>query len=178
VLREGRSLTPTAKGRILSTFLETFFARWVDYGYTSDMEAALDSVSAGNARFRAILDDFWRELTASVDRVVDVEVSDVLAALEQHIALALFPPRDDGRDSQTCPVCGSGTLHLKLSRAGGFVGCSNYRRSDEELASCTYVRPLSFSEDYSDVAQVLLGVHPQLGNPVHLRTGPYGWCAG
>ena len=29
-------------------------------------------------------------------------------------------------EARRCPSCGSGRLGLKLSRSGGFIGCSNY----------------------------------------------------
>ena len=35
--------------------------------------------------------------------------------------------------SRICPKCGNGTLHLKSSRTGGFVGCGNY-------PECTFTR--------------------------------------
>ena len=45
----GRQLQLTPAGRLLTMFLQLYFTQYVDYGFTSDMEAQLDSVSGGSA---------------------------------------------------------------------------------------------------------------------------------
>ena len=45
----GRQLRLTPAGRLLTMFLQLYFTQYVDYGFTSDMEAQLDSVSGGSA---------------------------------------------------------------------------------------------------------------------------------
>lgn len=43
--KEGKALQATSRGRVLSAFLEHYFAQYVDYGFTSDMEAHLDEIA-------------------------------------------------------------------------------------------------------------------------------------
>lgn len=43
--REGRALRPESRGRVLSAFLQHYFARYVDYGFTAALEDQLDHVS-------------------------------------------------------------------------------------------------------------------------------------
>eukprot|EP00955_Chlamydomonas_euryale_P081929 363646-Chlamydomonas_euryale.AAC.7 len=45
VLKEGRSLQCSPLGRVLSAFLVHYFSKYVDYGFTRDMEEQLDDVS-------------------------------------------------------------------------------------------------------------------------------------
>lgn len=71
---------PTAKGRIVSSFLEVYFPRWVDYQYTSAMEASLDQISAGAADRLDVLDGFWGELTAAIGKVQHVQARGQLLA--------------------------------------------------------------------------------------------------
>jgi hypothetical protein len=47
--------------------------------------------------------------------------------------------------ARRCPSCGSGRLGLKLSRSGGFIGCSNYpecslTRALHPLVGCCMVK--------------------------------------
>ena len=54
-MKEGRGLKPTARGKLVVAFLQSHFARYLDYGYTSDMESQLDDV-AGDSAFAGMLD--------------------------------------------------------------------------------------------------------------------------
>ena len=42
-----RRLIPQAKGRLLSAFLESFFAKYVEYDFTASLEEKLDEISDG-----------------------------------------------------------------------------------------------------------------------------------
>ena len=44
-MKEGRSLQATSRGRVLSAFLQHYFARYVDYGFTSNLESQLDEIA-------------------------------------------------------------------------------------------------------------------------------------
>lgn len=48
VIREGRALVPQPLGRLLTAFLHQYFARYVDYNFTSQLEEQLDDVSGGD----------------------------------------------------------------------------------------------------------------------------------
>ena len=43
--KEGRALRPESRGRVLSAFLQHYFAHYVDYGFTAPLEDQLDHVS-------------------------------------------------------------------------------------------------------------------------------------
>ena len=45
-----RRFVPTERGRVVTAFLETWFARWVADGFTGRMEADLDRVAGGTTR--------------------------------------------------------------------------------------------------------------------------------
>jgi DNA topoisomerase-1 len=47
VVKEGKQLRPVSRGRVVTSFLSRYFARYVDYGFSADMEAQLDEVSDG-----------------------------------------------------------------------------------------------------------------------------------
>lgn len=45
VSRKGRALRAEPLGRVLTAFLTSYFPRYLDYGFTADMESLLDAVS-------------------------------------------------------------------------------------------------------------------------------------
>ena len=71
--------------------------------------------------------------------------------------------------TRRCPSCGTGRLGLKLSRTGGFIGCSNY-------PSCGHTRQLVSDGDADGGANfpMELGTDPESGGLVAIQNGPYG----
>jgi len=168
---EGRALHPEDRGRIVTAFLESFFSRYVEYGFTAHLEEQLDRISAGELDYKDVLRDFWRDFTAAVEEIKDLRVSEVLDALNDLLADHIFPPRGDGSDPRRCPTCGTGTLSLKLGKFGAFIGCSNY-------PECRYTMQLSdaASGQAAEAApgEGVLGVDPESGEQVFLKSGRFG----
>ncbi len=169
---EKRKLIPQAKGRIVTAFLENFFNRYVEYDFTADLEEKLDLISDGKLSWKQVLREFWDAFNASVADIKELRVSNVLDVLNDALAPLAFPPREDGSDPRSCPLCHEGRLSLKLGRYGAFVGCSNY-------PECKYTRQLG-SEDVGDgEAQqadgpTILGKNPENGEDVVLKIGRFG----
>jgi DNA topoisomerase I len=162
-----KRLMPEDKGRVLTSFLESFFARYVEYGFTADLEEQLDRVSNNEIAWRDLLQDFWRGFTAAVGEIKDLGVAQVIDALNEMLGPHLFPVRSDGTDPRQCPNCGS-QLSLKLSKFGGFIGCTKY-------PECRYTRQLSNGANGGlDGGTKQLGEDPATGLPVTLRGGRFG----
>jgi DNA topoisomerase I len=151
-------------------FLESFFARYVEYDFTADLEEQLDLVSNNELEWHDLLRKFWQGFTAAVDEIKDLRIAQVIDALDEMLAPHLFPPRADGTDPRLCPVCGTGRLSLKLGKFGAFIGCSNY-------PECRNTRPFSIpgAEDAAeDTGTKVLGIDPETGLEVTLRSGRFG----
>src|SRR5690606_11301573 len=58
---EARRFVPEDRGRVVIAFLTSFFERYIEYGFTADLEQKLDDVSNGRLEWRALLRDFWRD---------------------------------------------------------------------------------------------------------------------
>src|SRR5581483_7146837 len=157
---------PEDKGRIVTTFLTNFFGRYVEYGFTADLEEKLDEISAGELDWKVLLRDFWRDFSAAIGETKDLKISQVIDALNDVLAPHLFPPTADGGDPRKCPTCGTGELSLKLGRFGAFIGCSNY-------PECRYTRQLGAKAGESSEPKVL-GTHPDTGAEISLRYGRFG----
>jgi DNA topoisomerase-1 len=158
---------PDDKGRIVTTFLSNFFKRYVEYGFTADLEEKLDEVSAGELDWKQLLRDFWRDFSAAIGEAKDLRISEVIDRLNDILAPHLFPPNEDGTGPRVCPTCGTGELSLKLGRFGAFVGCSNY-------PECRYTRQLSQKPGDAVGGTRVLGEDPTTGEPITLRSGRFG----
>ncbi len=163
VRKDKNRLIPEEKGRIVTIFLLNFFRQYVGYDFTADLESQLDHVSAGEGDYKELLNKFWRDFSAAIAETSELRISEVLDKLDDALAPQLYPPREDGSDPRICPKCGSGQLHLKTSRTGGFVGCGNY-------PECRYTRPLNGDAD--DSGDQVLG--EDNGDEISLKKGRFG----
>ncbi len=167
-MEKGR-FAPEDSGRLVTAFLERFFARYVEYDFTADLEQKLDLVSAGSLDWKALLADFWRDFRAQVGEISELRMSEVLTALDDALAAHIFPDKGDGSDPRLCPLCGAGRLSLKAGRYGAFVGCSRY-------PECRFTRPIAAAEADADKpsGDRELGVDPLTGATVWLKVGRFG----
>ena len=162
-----RRLFPEDRGRVVVAFLESFFAKYVEYDFTAGLEEQLDLIANNEVAWREVLRDFWRDFIGAVDDIKDLKISKVIDALDELLAPHLFPASTDGGDPRKCPTCGDGRLTLKLSKYGAFIGCSNY-------PECRYTRPLSMPGEGGEIGTKKLGEDPDTGLEVTLRGGRFG----
>jgi DNA topoisomerase-1 len=156
------------KGRVVTGFLESFFARYVEYDFTADLEEQLDRISNNEIEWKAVLRDFWTDFIGAVHEIKDLRVTEVLDALNELLGPHIFPAREDGGDPRKCPSCDTGRLSLKVGRFGAFIGCSNY-------PECRHTRQLAAGGDAAgDGGTKVLGQDPKTGLEVTLRTGRFG----
>ncbi|MAP94149.1 MAG: DNA topoisomerase I [Ponticaulis sp.] len=165
---------PEDKGRLVTSFLESFFSRYVEYDFTAGLEEKLDLVSDGKLAWKTFLADFWKEFQAAISEISDLRVSEVLDALNEVLGPHIFRPAegaDPSVDPRICPHCGNGQLSLKLGRHGAFVGCSNY-------PECKFTRAFSVDGEESQNAinpdGSVLGQDPDTGRDVALKSGRFG----
>ncbi len=170
---EKRRFTPEDRGRLVIAFLSNFFRRYVEYGFTADMEEQLDDVSGGRIDWKKVLRDFWGAFSGAIDGTKDLTITQVLDTLDEDLGPHFFPADETGDDSGTrkCPGCENGRLSLKLGKFGAFIGCANY-------PECRYTRRFGVAGDEDDDmlanGPLILGQEPDTGLDVALRKGPYG----
>ncbi len=172
---EKKRLIPEDKGRLLTAFLESFFARYVEYNFTADLEEKLDLVANHEADWKQLLRDFWKEFSAAVDATKDLRTTQVLDNLNEVLGAHIFPAKEDGSNPRACPSCGTGQISLKLGKFGAFIGCSNY-------PECKFTRTMSQSaageasgvEGGDRPGVKVLGQFPATGEEVSLRDGRFG----
>ncbi len=169
---EARRFIPEDRGRLVTAFLMSFFSRYVDTGFTANLEEQLDQIAEGHAQWRQVLRDFWTDFSAAIAETKDLKISDVIDALDADLGPHFFPAREDGTDPRSCPACGTGRIGLRLGRYGSFIGCSNY-------PACQYTRKLAIDggenpDDTLKDGMRSLGQHPETGEEITLKRGPYG----
>ncbi|GLQ57513.1 type I DNA topoisomerase [Devosia nitrariae] len=166
-----RALVPEDRGRIVTAFLESFFRRYVEYGFTAGLEEQLDQISAGDLDYKQVLREFWQDFSNHTAEIKDLRVSEVLDALNDLLADHIFPEKPDGTDPRRCPNCGTGSLSLKLGKFGAFIGCSNY-------PECRYTMQLSDAAmgnaEAAGSGDGVLGIDPDSGEEVYLKSGRFG----
>jgi DNA topoisomerase-1 len=163
---EKKRLVPEDKGRVLVAFLENFFARYVEYDFTANLEEQLDQISNNEINWKEVLRDFWRDFTAAIGETKELSITQVIDALDEMLAPHLFPPNKEGTDPRKCPMCENGRIGLKLGRFGGFIGCSNY-------PDCKFTRQLSVGAD-GNGGMRKLGEDPDTKLDVTVRSGRFG----
>lgn len=169
-----KRLIPEDKGRLVTAFLENFFSRYVEYDFTAGLEEKLDIISDGRLDWKQFLREFWNQFAADIDSTKDLRVSQVLDALNEALQEFVFPVQDSEGNPvaqpRLCPACQEGELSIKVGRFGAFVGCSRH-------PECRYTR--QFSSESGEAGAISpdgneLGVHPQTGETVWLKTGRFG----
>jgi len=171
VRMEARRFVPEDRGRLVTAFLTSFFERYVDTGFTASLEGQLDDISDGRAEWRDVMRAFWEDFSRAIEQTRELKISDIIDALDHDLGEHFFPAREDGRDPRLCPACNTGRLGLKLGRHGSFIGCANY-------PDCQYTRRLVIDggEEGATLKEGLreLGHHPDTGEDITVRRGPYG----
>ena len=165
----GRRFVPMERGRVVTAFLEEYFAPWVAYDFTDSLEKDLDRVARGDAAWKGVLHGFWGAFEAALGAAGELGRAEIRAAVEVALGTYLFgAPGTAGE--RPCPSCAGGRLALKFGRYGAFVGCTNY-------PDCRYRRPLAagLQEGQGSTDEPKrLGVDPATGEELTLRMGRYG----
>jgi DNA topoisomerase-1 len=138
---------PTDVGRVVIKFLTEHFTRYVDYGFTANLEDELDEVSEGKRDWIGVMDEFWKGFSGLIKEKTNID-------------------RPVELIDEACPECGK-PLAKKLSRYGSFISCTNY-------PECKYKRSLSGESQDDASARVEMGIHPETKQAVLLLRGPYG----
>src|SRR5438132_427056 len=73
---EKKRLHGEEKGRVVIAFLENFFARYVEYDFTADLEEQLDRISNNEISWQQMLKAFWRDFIGAVNDIKDLRVTE------------------------------------------------------------------------------------------------------
>ncbi len=148
VEKEGRTLLPTATGMVVSGWLEENFPTYISDSFTAEMEDELDEIARGERGYTETLSAFYAPFEKAVREKDALPKATGLGDVSRE-----FP----------CPVCG-GPMEYKLGRGGVFMSCKRY-------PDCTGARLEDGTEMKADEP---IGMHPDTGQPVYIKTGRFG----
>lgn len=162
-------------GRLVNAFLVSFFEKYVEYGFTADLESKLDDVSAGERDWKTVLREFWGDFIAKIEESKELKVSQVLEALDHLLGAYAFGNSVEGKDPRACPACKTGKLGLKIGRFGPYIACSNYPECNHKAQIGDMGGPTMTDEQGEEFKLPrTLGKDPVSGEDVSMRKGPYG----
>ena len=157
---------PQDKGRLVTSFLESFFNQYVEYDFTAALEGDLDKVSNGDLDYKDVLRKFWENFSYSVDSTMEIRNTQILDKMNEVLGPHIFRDTGDG-DPRICPKCNEGELSLKTGKFGAFVGCTRY-------PECRFTRPFAQAEGREGDIERELGNDPETGLIVYLKDGRFG----
>jgi len=152
VLLEQKRFHPTDVGRIVNKFLTNYFAKYVDYDFTAQLEDGLDAIARGEKEWLPLLDNFWSPFIESIKSTQEnVQRKDVTQeALDE-----------------ACPKCQK-PLSIRLGKRGRFIGCTAY-------PDCDYTRSLDEGREESLKPDVVEGRScPKCDSELLIKKGKYG----
>jgi len=159
--KQGQQLVPTFTAMAVTALLEEYFPRLVDIGFTAQMEQTLDDIATGEAEWLPYLRSFY-----AGDQGIDGQVKHQEEKVDPREACTI---RFD--DLQVEVRVGRYGAYLERKEDGSVVRAS--------LPDAIAPADLDNEEAEKIVQQKLggaeaLGHHPETGEPIYLRVGPYG----
>ena len=110
VIRQEKRLFPTDIGMLVNDLMMQYFPEIVDLGFTARMEADLDEIAKGRAKWVKVIHEFYTPFEVKVK-----------------IAQAEMPVTKTGPEpiGRACPDCGK-ELVIRYGRYGKFISCSGF----------------------------------------------------
>ena len=171
-----RAFHAADRGRLVTCFLNGYFARYLDYDFTANLENQLDEISNGATPWLKVMAQFWKEFWQSIEAANALSATEVRDYIDQTLG-AIYFGRDDDKTEQEarrCPVCGEGRLQINFGRYGLFVGCGRY-------PDCKHIQRTDHDQPGDDPEAAIndypknLGQDSELKRDVLLCKGPYGF---
>jgi len=157
VLRKGKSLVATDTGKNLVDFLVKYFD-FMNYDYTSDMEAKLDKIGSGKYSYLDMMKSFYPSFKDMVDKA--------------------YHDTEDAEFKFECDKCGK-PMYMRKSNFGFFLGCSGYNPKDQKT-SCKNIIPCEMidgkvvpMDKKSNKAPDDVKC-PECSGPMNISNGKYG----
>lgn len=122
VRQENRRFYAEKMGDIVTERLMESFDDLMDYGFTANMEEALDQVAQGDKNWRQLLDEFYADFSQQLD-----------TASRQDKGMRANDPTDT---NIPCSLCGR-HMQIRTGSTGVFLGCSGYALPPKERCKNT-----------------------------------------
>ena len=150
VAKENKNLYLTEIGEVVNNIKKQSFPSIVDVNFTANMESLLDGVAEGKVRWKTIIENFYPDLEAAVEKAeteleqvkIEDEVTDVICEecgrnmvvkYGPHGKFLACPGFPDCRNTKPylekigvpCPVCGKDVVIRKTKKGRRYYGCED-----------------------------------------------------
>ncbi len=186
------------RGYLVNAFLLSFFDEYIEYTFTAKLEDELDSVSKGEIDYHKILFNFWYPFKDRADKVIEFKTTTILETIENRLFDYIFDDYAKSENKIKCLQCNTGELHLKNSKYGSFIGCSDYpkcnfsrpllqqirEKTADSIQNPNSLNSLNNNGELKDISNNLsidnnypkeLGMDLDTGAKISLNKGPYGF---
>lgn len=124
VRTDSKALVGVMNGKILVAFLEAYFAKYIDYEFTNQVEESLDKIANGEENWQKFIYQFYTDLKTEYNKVANISLFEILDNMNKFLQQWLR--------NKICEKCGQGfNLYIKTNL---FFCCSN--------KSCNHTIPL------------------------------------
>jgi len=149
VIKEEKSLVPTALGKTVNEMLIKHFTNIVDVHFTAEMETKLDDIAENSVVWQDVIGEFYTPFVDVLKKAKnDMEKVQILT---EHV----------------CPNCGK-PMALKTSRFGSqFLGCSGYPECKTSMPLTKDQKPVPEDRPSEEICE-------KCNSPMVIRYGPYG----
>jgi DNA topoisomerase-1 len=106
--KDRKYLHPTETAFTVTDFLQQYFSQMIEYSFTKSVEEEFDIIAEGKLEYPTMLQKFW-------DGTLKKSIEEAGEKAEKVVELV----------GKKCPECDN-ELVYKFSKAGKFIGCSNY----------------------------------------------------
>lgn len=159
------------RGLVVTTFLENFFTKYIEYDFTAQLENSLDEVSDGKLNWIELLRKFWNDFNNSVNNSKNKTNPEIIECLTNDLESHFFKNSENEID-RTCPDCKKNSLVIKSGKFGIFISCNNY-------PECKFLKPITKNDEdeatnSQSVSDQILGTYPDSGEDILVKKGPYG----
>jgi DNA topoisomerase-1 len=151
VAKQGRALVPQELGFLVNDMLVQHVSRYVDVGFTSEMEEELDEIAEGKRDYLTVVRDFWTDFNK------EVSIARTSAEKVQEETDIL------------CDACSQAKMVIKWGRNGKFLACPRY-------PDCKNAKPLTEEGEPAarNEPQPIDFRCPRDGGQLIQKSGPYG----
>ena len=150
VAKENKNLYLTEIGEVVNNIMKQSFPSIMDVNFTANMESLLDGVAEGKVRWKTIIENFYPDLEAAVEKAeteleqvkIEDEVTDVICEecgrnmvvkYGPHGKFLACPGFPDCRNTKPylekigvpCPVCGKDVVIRKTKKGRRYYGCED-----------------------------------------------------
>ncbi len=159
-----KALVPSFTAFAVTSLLEEHFPDLVNTGFTSQMEQTLDEIARGAAHWIPYLKDFFKG-----EKGLETQVKVREAEIDTIAAKTL---RLDNLDAK-----------IRIGRYGPFIEVDSDNEEEESLKVAIPVNLTPADLDPKQIQSLVkqklegpdkVGLHPETGEPIYLKKGPYG----